>query len=83
MAAKQHIRTGRKAPAAPENQRTPEIRQLYKPEPPRKTMLRWEKGLVNLARKLDWDGRMQVYVAAERLALSRIRNSIARRRHDA
>lgn len=61
----------------------PEIRQLHKPEPPRKTMVKWEAALLRLTRKLDEDGKMQVYLVAEQLALARIRASIATRRRSA
>jgi len=54
----------------------PEIRELYRKEPERKRRLGLEAQLVNMTRKLDWDDFSQVVIAAERLAMAKIKQGL-------
>jgi len=56
------------------------IRNLYKPEPERKTWRSHEQGLLNLQRKLTPEQRLLVYLFAERLALENINTLLERDR---
>lgn len=57
-----------------------EIRHLYKRERARGAARTYERGLLNLIRKLTWAERVELYVYAERLALARIKAHLQRRR---
>jgi len=50
---------------------------LYKKEPPSKSGGRFEAGLINLTRKIhDEEGRLAVYLLAERLAAQHIETQL-------
>lgn len=55
----------------------PEIRELYKPEPPRKTVRCFERALLNLVRKVPTTQKLDVYAFAERLVMARIKSLLA------
>ena len=58
---------------------SPEIRELYRPEPVRKTWISFERRLVNLLRKVSYRDKFEVLGFAETLAVSRIRARLTRR----